>query len=116
MSYYLVKLIITTLLIVLISEVSKRSSFIGAILASAPLVSVLAMMWLYIDTGDASKISALSTSIFWLVLASLALFSALPLLLRAGVNFYPSMGISIGITVLCYWLMVTLLGHFGVRL
>ena len=116
MSYYIIKLIITTLLIVLISEVSKRSSFIGALLASAPLVSVLGMMWLYIDTRDASKVSALSSSIFWLALASLALFITLPLLLKSGVNFYLSMGISIGVTVLCYWVMVTLLGHYGVKL
>ena len=88
----------------------------GAILASAPLVSVLAMMWLYIDTKDVSKITALSSSIFWLVLASLALFIALPLLLKAGVNFYLSMGVSIGVTVFCYWLTVTLLGHYGVKL
>ncbi|MDT7040788.1 DUF3147 family protein [Candidatus Nitronereus thalassa] len=116
MSYYIIKLIITTLLIVLISEISKRSSFIGAILASAPLVSVLAMMWLYIDTRDALKITALSNSIFWLVLASLPLFLVLPLLLKAGVNFYLSMAMSISLTVLCYWLMVTVLDHFGVKL
>lgn len=116
LTYYIVKLAITTLLIVLISELSKRSSFIGALLASVPLVSVLAMMWLYVDTRDASKVSTLSSSIFWLVLPSLALFIALPLLLRGGVNFYLSMGISIGITVLCYWLMLALLAHYGVKL
>lgn len=116
MAYYIAKVIITTLLIVLISELSKRSSFIGALLASVPLVSVLAMTWLYIDTKDASRVSALSSSIFWLVLPSLALFIALPLLLRSGVNFYPSMVISISVTILCYWLMVALLGHYGVKL
>ena len=99
---------------VLISEVSKRSSFLGAILASAPLISVLAMMWVYLDTRDVLKIAALSSSIFWLVLASLALFIALPLLLKAGVNFYLSMGMSIGVTVFCYWLMLA--SHYEIKL
>lgn len=116
MGYYLLKIGVTTGLVVLISEIAKRSSFMGAILASIPLVSVLAMMWLYIDTRDVAKISALSTSVFWLVLPSLALFIALPLLLRQGVGFYPSMALSIGLTVFSYWLMVTTLGHFGIRL
>ena len=46
--YYLTKIAITTLLIVVISEIAKHSSFFGALLASIPLVSVLAMLWLYI--------------------------------------------------------------------
>ncbi|MBN2870061.1 MAG: DUF3147 family protein, partial [Campylobacterales bacterium] len=68
MGYYLAKIAITTVLIVLISEIAKRSSFWAAVLASLPLVSVLAMIWLYVDTKDVAKVSALSTGVFWLVL------------------------------------------------
>jgi hypothetical protein len=116
LAYYIVKIAITTVLIVVISEIAKRSSFAGALLASVPLISVLAMLWLYIDTKDVSKVSALATSIFWLVLPSLALFVTLPLLLKQGVNFYLSMGISVGVTVACYWTMVTVLSHYGIKL
>ena len=116
MSYYIVKIVITALLIVMISEIAKRSSFLGAVLASVPLLSVLAMIWLYIESKDVAKVSNLASGIFWLVLPSLALFIALPLLLKQGINFYLSMGIAIVITILCYWLMVTVLGHYGVKL
>lgn len=116
MTYYILKILITTMLIVLISEISKRSTFVGAILASVPLVSVLAMIWLYIDTNDISKVSRLSLSIFWLVLPSLSLFVALPLLLKQGISFHISMSISIVLTILGYWLMITVLNHFGIKL
>lgn len=116
LAYYLVKIVITTILIVAISEIAKRSTLIGAILASIPLVSVLAMTWLYVDTKDVAKVSALSTSVFWLVLPSLALFLALPLLLKSGLNFYLSISIAIVITAGCYFLMVIVLNHFGVKL
>jgi len=116
LTYYLVKIAITTVLIIAIAEIAKRSSFAGALLASVPLVSVLAMFWLYIDTKDVTKVSALSTSVFWLVLPSLALFVTLPVLLKQGLNFYLSMSISIGITLGCYFLMISLLNHFGVKL
>ena len=116
MIYYLVKLVISAVLVVAISEIARRSSFIGAILASIPLVSVLAMIWLYIDTRDVDKVVSLSTGIFWLVLPSLALFIALPLLLKQGLNFYLSMGIAIAITISCYWLMVQVLNQFGIEL
>lgn len=116
MLYYLTKIAITTVLIVAISEIAKRSSFAGALLASIPLVSVLAMLWLYVDTKDVTKVSALATSVFWLVLPSLALFVSLPLLLKQGLNFYLSISISIGFTILCYWLMVEVLNHYGIKL
>ena len=116
MIYYLVKIITTTALVVVISEIAKRSSFAGAVLASIPLISVFAMIWLYIDTKDVSKVSELSSSVFWLVIPSLALFISLPILLKQGVNFYLSMSISIIITIIFYWLMMTILEYFGVKL
>ena len=110
MAYYTLKIIITTLLIVAISEISKRSTFVGAILASVPLVSVLAMIWLYVDTKDISKVSTLSMSVFWLVLPSLVL------LLKQNIDFYISISISIFVTILCYWIMISVLDHFGIKL
>jgi len=50
--YYAIKVVISAALIVVISEVSKRYSLIGGILASLPIVSVLALVWLYYDTND----------------------------------------------------------------
>jgi len=114
--YYISKIAITAFLIVAISEIGRRSSFAGAVLASIPLVSVLAMVWLYVDTQDTEKISALSVSIFWLVLPSLVLFVALPVLLKLGLHFYTSISLSIGFTILSYWAMVTTLDYFGVEL
>ncbi len=116
MAYYLVKLAVTTVLSVAISEIAKKSSLIAAILASVPIISVLAMFWLYYDTKDIEKVSALSTSVFWLVLPSLILFVSLPFLLRQGVNFYLSITVSIGLTALCYLLVITIFNHLGFKL
>jgi len=116
LSYYLIKIAVTTLLVVAISEIAKRSSLIGAILASVPLVSVLAMIWLYIDTKDVEKVTALASSVFWLVLPSLALFLVLPPLLKMGLNFYLSLGVSVEVTVVCYFVMVSVLNQYDVKL
>jgi len=116
MIYTLSKLLITSLLIVAISEISKRSSFIGALLASLPLISVLAMVWLYIDTKDVTKVSELASSVFWLVLPSLVFFISLPLLLKRGLDFYLSMGLSMLLTAGCYFLLLKILLRFGIQL
>lgn len=113
--YYLLKIVLTTALIVAISEIAKRSSLIAAVLTSIPLISVLAIIWLYVDTKDVEKVSALAGNVFWLVLPSLALFVTLPLLLKQGLNFYLSLGLSIGITVACYGLMVFILNYYNIN-
>lgn len=115
MGYYITKLIITTLLIVLISEISKRSSLAGAILAAIPLVSILAMTWMYIDTSDSTKAVEFSQNIVWLIAPSMTLFIAFPLLIKKGLGFYPSMLISIVMTVFAYYSVIYLLEKFGIR-
>lgn len=116
MGYYVLKVLISAVLIVLISEVGKRSSLMGAILASIPAVSVLAFVWLYLDTGDVGKVAALAGSIFWLVLPSLVLFLVLPTLLRHGWNFWVSLLASITVTVGAYAGMILVLERFGIQL
>ncbi len=114
--YYLTKLIVTCALIVAVSEVAKRSSLVAAVLASLPMVSILAIIWLYLDTRDVDKVAGLARSIFWLVIPSLLLFISLPILLRSGLNFYASLSVSIGVTVAGYFLMVLVLQRLGVQL
>ena len=116
MSYYLTKILITVALIVAISEIAKRSSLIAAVLASIPLVSVLAMLWLYWETRDTGRISAFASSVFWLVLPSLSLFLVLPWLLKKGLHFYLSLGLAVAATVACYSLTILVLGKAGIRL
>ena len=88
----------------------------GAVFASIPIVSILGMIWLYIDTNDVSKISDLSIGIFWLVIQSLILFLILPLFLKQGMGFYSSIILSILITAAAYALMVILLGFTDIEM
>jgi hypothetical protein len=113
MIWYAVKVLVSCALIVGISEVAKRSSLWGGLLASVPLVSVLGFLWLYADTGDPGKVSALSRSIFWLVLPSLPLFLLLPLFLRWKWNFYASLGLCIVVTAACTGVMALAMARLG---
>ena len=113
---FAVKVLVTVVVVVAVSEVGKRSSLWGAVLASLPLTSILAFVWLYIDTGDANAVSSLSRSIFWLVLPSLPLFILLPAMLRIGWSFWLSLGITCFITVGAYFGLVRLLQRSGVSL
>lgn len=93
--YFLIKTLITALIIAAVSELAKRYTVWAALLASLPLTSILAFIWVYWDTKDSSKIIELSYSVFWLVLPSLAFFVILPLLLKQGFVFPWAMTLSI---------------------
>ncbi len=116
MLYTALKVLITAGLVVAISEIGKRSTALGAIIASLPLTSLLAFVWMYGETGDTQKIAALSQSIFWYVLPSLVLFIALPIMLRHGVAFWPALAAGCGLTFLAYLAMTQILARFGISL
>ncbi len=112
MFYIALKFIITAGVVVGASEIAKRSSYFAAMLVALPLTSILAMVWIYVDTKDSEKIVDLSYGIFWLVLPTLLFFILLPALLKNHMGFWPSMIISIAVMVVFYLLFA----FFGKRL
>ena len=113
---YTGKIVVTVLLVIAISEVGKRSSLWGALLASLPLTSLLAFIWLYTGTGNVESVARLSQGIFWLVLASLPLFLMLPAMLRRGVTFWLAFTAACVLTSVAYVGLVWVLGRFNIRL
>jgi hypothetical protein len=113
---YALKVAVTAIVVVAVSELGKRSSFWGAALASLPLTSVLAFVWMHQDGAEPEHIAQTSSTIFWLVLPSLLLFVLLPALLRAHFNFWVSLLLSCAATAGAYVAMVAILEMFGVDL
>jgi hypothetical protein len=116
MIYYLVKILVSALIIVAVSEMAKRNQGSAALLASLPLTSLLAFVWIYLEGGKSAAIAEMSVQIFWLVLPSLVFFLALPLLLRWGWSFWPSLAASCGVTAVAYLAMLPLLRRLGILL
>ena len=110
--HYLLKVCISSGIIVLVSEIAKKDSLFGGLIASIPLVSVLSMIWLYIDTNDIDKVKALANGILWMVVPSMSLFIIFPILINFGIKFYLSLTISILITIICYLLTISLMNYF----
>ena len=110
------KFLITTILIVTISELAKRSQVIGAILASLPLVSILAIIWIFVETKNPETIIQFSYQVFWAVLPSLLFFLVLPMLLKLNVNFPLSLIISCAVMASGYWAYIKVLEKLGVSI
>jgi hypothetical protein len=116
MLYAVIKALLSGVIIAAASEAAKRSPAIGAVILSLPLMSILAFIWLWRDTSDTEGIAALSQSTFWFVLPTLPMFLVLPALLRGGMGFWTSLGLSCLVTLLLYAAMVWTLGKLGISL
>ena len=116
MTYLLIKAMISGIIIAIVSEVAKRSPGLGALIVSLPLVSVLAIIWLWRDTGDAERVASHMVATVWYVLPTLPMFIVMPIMLRAGVGFWPSLAVSCAMTTALYLLTVWMLSKAGYNL
>lgn len=116
MLFYVTKVIISAIVIVAVSEIAKRSSLFGALIASLPLTSLLAILWMRIEKVEVKKIAELSQSIFWLVTPSLFFFLLFPVLLNHGIRFWTGFGLSSVITISVYFILIWVLRVFNISL
>ena len=116
MTYLILKATVSGLLVMLVSEAAKRSPNVGGLLASLPLISVLAAVWLWRDTGDEGRIASLLEATFWYVLPTLPMFFVMPLMLRSGLGFWLSLGIALAMTMTRYVITAWGLSKVGIRL
>ena len=116
MLYLALKGLLSGALVLVVSELAKRSPALGALIVSLPLVSILAMMWLHHETHDAARLAAHAEATFWYVLPSLPMFLLLPALLRHGWAFYAALGACVVLTALLYLAMAAALARFGILL
>ena len=114
--YFVLKCLISGLVVGIVSELSKRSPGFGAIVASLPLTSILAIIWLYKDTKDVEGVISLSNGIALVVLPSIVFFLILSLLLRLGWSFSYSMISSCIAMSLIYIGYVAVMNRFGIKI
>ena len=113
--HYFIKVFISSAIVVLVSEIAKKDNIFGGLIASIPIVSVLSMILLYIDTNNIDKVKALANGILWMIFPSMSLFIIFPILINCGIKFYLSLTISILITMVCYLITISFMNYFGFK-
>ena len=115
MPWLITKYLLTAAVVVLVSEAAKRSDKLGGFIAALPLITLLTLIWLYLEHQPVSKIANHAYYTFWYVIPTLPMFLAFPFLLpRLG--FWPTMLASVFITVACFGISVLVLRKFGIEL
>jgi hypothetical protein len=115
MQYLILKYLVTAGLVVVISELAKRSDKLGGFIAALPLVTLLTLIWLYVEKQPTIKIANHAYYTFWYVIPTLPMFLLFPFLLPRW-GFWPTLGACAIITMLSFFAFATVLKPFGVQL
>jgi hypothetical protein len=115
MTWIITKYLLTAGMVVFISEIAKRSDRLGAFVAALPLMSLLTLIWLYIENQSEEKIANQAYYTFWYVIPTLPMFLLFPYLLPK-IGFGLTMGVSVVVTIICFGLFALMIKNFGVEL
>jgi hypothetical protein len=115
MAWIITKYFLTAAVVVLVSELAKRSDKLGGFVAALPLVTFLALIWLYVENQPQQKIANHAWYTFWYVVPTLPMFLAFPVLLPR-IGFWPTLLACVFITVVCFGLFALLVRRFGINL
>jgi hypothetical protein len=115
MAWIVVKYLLTAGVVVLASELAKRSDKLGGLIGALPLVTLLALLWLHVEKQPEAKIANHAWYTLWYVIPTLPMFAAFPSLL-ARLGFWPTMLASVLLTIVCFGLFALLMKRFGIDL
>ena len=112
----IVKYLFTAGIIVLVSEVAKRTDLVGALIASLPFVTIMVMFWLWYEGQGAEKISNHAFYTFWYVIPTLPMFLVMPAMMNRGINFWWSLLAGVATTIVMFVVTALVAKRFGVEL
>ena len=115
MTYTIIKYLITAAVVVIVSEFAKSSDKLGSLIASLPLVTLLTLIWLFVEQQPMAKIANHAYYTFWYVLPTLPMFLLFPYLLPK-LGFWPTLLTCIIFTIVVFYSYARLLKIFGIDL
>jgi hypothetical protein len=115
MVWIITKYLLTAGMVVFISEVAKRSDRLGGFIAALPLMTLLTLVWLYVENQPQEKIANHAYYTFWYVIPTLPIFLLFPYLLPK-LGFWITIGTCVVAIVLCFGLFALVMKGFGINL
>ena len=112
MLFYITKVLFTSIIIVSVTEIAKRSDKFGGLLAALPLTTMLIIFWMYFEGFSNEKISKHMLYTAFFVIPTLPMFLIFPLLI-AKFNFIGAVVIGTALTIALLIITDRLLRYFG---
>lgn len=115
MSWLIIKYLTTAAIVVLVSEVARRSDKMGALVAALPMVTILALVWMFVEGQGQEKLSNHAYYTFFYVLPTLPMFLAFPWLISRYSFWFSLLGCA-GLSIACFFALAWVLRGFDIHL
>ena len=115
MTYVIIKYFVTAAVVVIVSEFAKANDKLGGLVAALPLITMLTLIWLYIEKQPIPKIANHAYYTFWYVIPTLPMFLLFPYLLPK-LGFWSTLLSCIVVTLVIFYVYATVLKNFGIDL
>ena len=102
---YLIKIIVATLVIVLVTELSKKDTKLAALLLALPIISFTAYTMIWFESKDADRIAKLANENFIYVLPVMPVLPLFSWLLKHGFGYFTSIIMVIIIMIILFYLL-----------
>ena len=87
MSYYIFKVVITGIIVVIITEIAKFNLKLAALITAMPIVTLLCIFWMYYEGMEKKEISEYVFSTLKYLIPTIPMFVLFPILIERT-NFY----------------------------
>lgn len=86
--FFVIKILVSAVIIALVTEIAKKHTSLGGLIAAMPITTLIAIFWLYYEKKDLALLSDFSKAVFWGIFPTLLFFIPAIYLFKKGYNFY----------------------------
>ncbi|SFA69773.1 MULTISPECIES: DUF3147 family protein [unclassified Bacillus (in: firmicutes)] len=94
--YIIGKVLLSAVVIGIVTEIARRFPTYGGIVAALPLVSLLSMIWLYVQGEPSAKLSQFALGVLWGFPATAVLLAIVYLSLKNSLHLFLAIGFGVG--------------------
>ena len=102
---YLIKIIVANLVIVLVTELSKKDTKLAALLLALPIISFTAYTIIWFESKDVDRIAKLANENFIYVLPVMPVLPLFSWLLKHGYGYFTSLIMVIIVMIILFYLL-----------
>ena len=93
--YVITKIIASAIVIGVVTEISRRFPSYGGIIAALPLVSLLSIIWLYVQGEQTTTLSKFALGVLWGFPATAVLLVIVYISLQNSIHLFISIGLGV---------------------
>ncbi|MBS2968082.1 DUF3147 family protein [Metabacillus sp. KIGAM252] len=94
--YVILKIIVSAIIIAGVTEIARRFPTYGGVVAALPLVSLLSIVWLYVQGEQTETLSKFALGVIWGFPATAVLLFVVYIALKHSLHLFVSIGLGAG--------------------